>query len=59
MFEGLEFFMMVDSMFLLGGGGAADVLVMEGRAASVENRGAGMFVFVFEVEVDDVTNLRL
>ena len=58
MFKSLEFFMMVDLMFLLEGGGATDMLVVKGGAASIEGRGAGMFVFVFEVEVDGITNLR-
>ena len=50
--------MMVDLMFLLEGGEAADMLVVKGGSVSIEGRGAGMFVFVFEVEVDGVTNLR-
>jgi len=52
MFKGLEAFLTVDSTFLLGGGGATDVFVVEEGAASVEDRGEGVFVFMSEVEVD-------
>jgi len=53
MFEGLEFFLMVDSTFLLGGGGAADIFVVEGEVASTEGRGDGVIIIiVFDVEVE-------
>ena len=52
MFEGLEAFLIVDSIFLLEGGGATNIFVMGGGAFSTEGRGEGVFIFVFEVEVD-------
>ena len=53
MFEGLGSFLTVDSMFLLGEDGAADIFVVGGRVASAEGRGKGVVVIiVFEVEVE-------
>ena len=53
MFEDLGSFLTVDSMFLLGGGGATDIFVVRGGAASAEGRGEGVVVVVvFEVEVE-------
>jgi len=53
MFEGLGSFLTVDSTFLLGGGGATDIFVVGGGAASVEGRGDGVVVIVvFDVEVE-------
>ena len=53
MFEGLESFLIVDSTFLLGGGGATDIFVVEGGAASVFCRGDGVVIIVvFDIEVE-------
>ena len=52
MFEGLGAFLTVDLTFLLGGGRVTDIFVVGGGAASVEDRGKRVFVFVFEVKVD-------
>ena len=53
MFEGLGSFLMVDSAFLLGGGVATDIFVMEGGAASAEGRGDGVVIIImFEDEVE-------
>jgi len=52
MFKGLGAFLTVDSTFLLGGGGATDIFVVRGEATFVENRGEGVFIFVFEVKVN-------
>ena len=53
MFEGLESFLIVDSTFLLGGGGAAGIFVVGEGAASVEGRGDRVVVIVmFDVEVE-------
>ena len=41
MFKGLESFLTVISTVLLGEGGAANMFVIGGRAASVEGRGEG------------------
>jgi len=41
----------VDSTFLLGGGGAPDIFVVEGGATSAEGRGDGIFVIVMFEDV--------
>jgi len=44
---------MVDSMFLLRGGGAADIFVVGGGAVSTEGRGDRVVVIImFEDEVE-------
>jgi len=44
---------MVDSMFLLGGGGAADIFVVGEGAASAEGRGDRVVIIImFEDEVE-------
>ena len=44
---------MVDSMFLLGGGGAADIFVVGEGAASAKGRGNGVVVIImFEDKVE-------
>ena len=53
MFEGLGSFLMVDSTFLLKGGGATDIFVMEGGAAFAEGRGDRVVIIaMFEDEVE-------
>jgi len=52
MFKGLGAFLTVESTFLLGGGGATDVFVVGRGAFSAEGREEGVFIFMFEVEVN-------
>jgi len=52
MFEGLGAFLIVDSIFLLRGGGATNIFVVGGGASSTKDIGKGVFVFIFKVEVD-------
>ena len=52
MFKGLGAFLTIDSTFLLKGGGVTDVFVMEGEAASTENRREEVFIFMSKVKVD-------
>ena len=42
---------MVDSTFLLGGGGAPDIFAVGGGATSAEGRGDGIFVIVMFKDV--------
>jgi len=53
MFKDLRSFLTVDSTFLLGGGGAADIFVVGGGTAFTEGRGDGVVVIImFEDEVE-------
>ena len=45
-FKGLGSFLVVDSTFLLGGGGAPDVFAVGGEATSVFCKGDRVFVIV-------------
>jgi len=52
MFEGWKAFLTVDSIFLLGGGGATDIFVVGGEVIPIEGGGVGMFISIFKVKVN-------